>query len=172
MIDVVLGLRETMVGYLRCERDAGDTGKRIMLIGGFAEREVKKANREIRNQTVRMTDLQKAEHLTKKYEELYADMKRLERENTKNKKQRDQLQKDKDKHHNELSKTTTMKDKLEKLCRELQRDNNRLKVDISFLLGQLWTLVEIRAATIGQSDALSLAPPIEGSSKCLPSLAL
>ena len=77
-----------------------------------------------------MTDIQKVEHLTKRYEDLYADMKRLDRENTKNKKRGDQLQKDKDKHHNELSKTTTMKDKLEKLCRELQRDNNRLKVSI------------------------------------------
>lgn len=99
-----------------------------MLICGHTEREVKKANREIRNQTARMSELQKVEHLTKRYEDLYADMKRLDRENTKNKKRGDQLQKDKDKHHNELSKTTTVKDKLEKLCRELQRENNRLKV--------------------------------------------
>lgn len=100
-----------------------------------------------------MTDLQKAEHLTKRYEELYADMKRLERDNTKNKKRGDQLQKDKDKHHNELSKTTTMKDKLEKLCRELQRDNNRLKVGSTtfqvIYCKRFVALLEIKISTTG-----------------------
>ena len=55
-------------------------------------------------------------------------MKRLERENQKHKKRGDLLQKEKDHTRTDLSKTTTLKEKLEKLCRELQKENNRLKV--------------------------------------------
>jgi chromosome segregation ATPase len=76
-----------------------------------------------------MNDLDKIDHLTKRCSELFASMKRLERDSVKNKKRADQLQKDKDTSRNEVTKQTTLKEKLEKLCRELQRENNKLKVD-------------------------------------------
>lgn len=72
--------------------------------------------------------MQKIDHLHKRCSELLADMKRHERESIKNKKRGDQLQKEKDSSRNELSKTITLKEKLEKLCRELQKENNKLKV--------------------------------------------
>jgi chromosome segregation ATPase len=74
-----------------------------------------------------MNDMQKIDHLHKRCSELLADMKRHERESIKNKKRGDQLQKEKDSSRNELSKTITLKEKLEKLCRELQKENNKLK---------------------------------------------
>lgn len=92
------------------------------------EREVKKANRELHNLTSKMDDLQKIETLQKRVTEHLADMKRLERENLKNKKRGDMLQKEKDHSRTELTKSVTLREKLEKLCRELQRENNRLKV--------------------------------------------
>jgi hypothetical protein len=57
-----------------------------------------------------------------------ADFRRLERESQKNKKRGDVLQKEKDQKMTELHKTIQLKEKLEKLCRELQKDNNKLKV--------------------------------------------
>lgn len=98
------------------------------LLTAHEEREVKKANRELNNLTSKMDDLQKIETLQKRVTEHLADMKRLERENLKNKKRGDMLQKEKDHARTELSKSMTLKEKLEKLCRELQRENNRLKV--------------------------------------------
>lgn len=77
-----------------------------------------------------MNDLQKIDHLTKRCSDLLAEMKRHERESIKNKKRGDQLQKDKDNTRTELNKTTSLKEKLEKLCRELQKENNKLKVCI------------------------------------------
>ncbi|KAK4103851.1 hypothetical protein N658DRAFT_513904 [Parathielavia hyrcaniae] len=91
------------------------------------EREVRKANRELHSQTSKMSDIQKIEHLTKRCSDLLSDMKRHERESIKNKKRGDQLQKDKDNSRNELNKTVSLKEKLEKLCRELQKENNKLK---------------------------------------------
>ncbi|KAH8733879.1 myosin-like coiled-coil protein-domain-containing protein [Ilyonectria robusta] len=67
------------------------------------------------------------DHLTKRSSELLADMRRLERENQKNKRRGDNLQKERDTNRTELSKTVGLKEKLEKLCRELQRDNNKMK---------------------------------------------
>ncbi len=75
-----------------------------------------------------MDDIQKIETLQRRVTEHLADMKRLERENLKIKKRGDLLQKEKDHNRTELSKSTSLRDKLEKLCRELQRENNRLKV--------------------------------------------
>ena len=60
--------------------------------------------------------------------QLLGDMKRTEREHVKSKKRADQLQKERDASRSELSKTTAVKDKLEKLCRELQKENKKLKV--------------------------------------------
>jgi len=64
----------------------------------------------------------------KKYTELLADMKKLDRDYAKSKKRADQLQKDQDKAKSEFNKTATMKDKLEKLCRELTKENKKVKV--------------------------------------------
>src|SRR5271168_3786972 len=72
--------------------------------------------------------MQKIEALQKRCADLFAEMKRLERDNIKNKKRGDQLQKEKDHSRTELSKNISLREKLEKLCRELQRENNRLKV--------------------------------------------
>jgi uncharacterized protein (DUF3084 family) len=93
------------------------------------EREVKKATRDLTNLLTGMeTPLSRLEAVQKKYTELLADMKRLDRENVKSKKRADQLQKEKDQGRIELSKTVTMREKLEKICRELQRENKKLKV--------------------------------------------
>jgi hypothetical protein len=95
----------------------------------FLDREVKKHSRELLSSTNKMNDLDKIDHLTKKCNELFTSMKRLERESAKNKKRADQVQKEKDASRNEASKQTGLKEKLEKLCRELQKDNNKLKND-------------------------------------------
>ncbi|KAI9789626.1 MAG: hypothetical protein M1833_002289 [Piccolia ochrophora] len=92
------------------------------------EREVKKANRDLSNLLSNMeSPLSRLETVQKKYTELLADMRRLSRDHTKSKKRADQLQKEKDQGRSELSKTINMKEKLEKLCRELQRDNKKMK---------------------------------------------
>ncbi|RQM05430.1 hypothetical protein DH86_00001976, partial [Scytalidium sp. 3C] len=70
----------------------------------------------------------------KRVAEHFAEMKRLERDNLKNKKRGDMFQKEKDHAKNELNKTMTLKEKLERLCRELQRENNRLKSENKSLL--------------------------------------
>lgn len=93
------------------------------------EREVKKATRDLSNLLTGMeTPLSRLEEVQRRYTGLLADMKRMERDNTKNKKRADLLQKEKDQGRSELSKTNSMKEKLEKLCRELQRDNKKIKV--------------------------------------------
>ncbi|OAA56389.1 Taxilin [Cordyceps fumosorosea ARSEF 2679] len=91
------------------------------------EREVKRATRDLLQQISKMDDSQKIDHLTKRSSELLADMRRLDKENQKNKKRGDALQKERDINRTELSKTVGLKEKLEKLCRELQRDNNKMK---------------------------------------------
>jgi Myosin-like coiled-coil protein len=58
-------------------------------------------------------------------------MKRLEREYQKAKKRGDQLQKEKDSAKSELTKMTSMKEKLEKLSRETSNENRRLRVSSS-----------------------------------------
>lgn len=109
--------------------------------GVCADREVKKASRELHNTTSRMSDIQKIDHLTRRCSDLLSDMKRHERESLKNKKRGDQLQKDKDNTRSELNKTTSLKEKLEKLCRELQRENNKLKVGCPGHLGPRMVLL-------------------------------
>lgn len=94
------------------------------------EREVKRANRDLMQQVAKMDDMQKIDYLTKRSSELLADMRRLDKENQKNKKRGDNLQKERDANRTELNKTVGLKEKLEKLCRELQRDNNKMKVGI------------------------------------------
>ncbi|KAH6673183.1 putative alpha-taxilin [Halenospora varia] len=91
------------------------------------EREVKRANRELTNLTSKMDDLHKIDFLQKRVTEHLTDVKRWERKSKKNQKRAEELQKEKDQRTNELSKQTGMKQKLETLCRELQKENNRLK---------------------------------------------
>ncbi|KAG0124413.1 myosin-like coiled-coil protein-domain-containing protein [Tuber indicum] len=54
-------------------------------------------------------------------------MKRLERDYAKSRKRADQLQKEKDHSRSEMQKAVSMKHKLETLCRELQKENKRIK---------------------------------------------
>lgn len=93
------------------------------------ERDVRKADRELKSQLSKLQGSQtQVDLLQKKYSDLLSDMKRLEREHVKSKKRADQLQKEKDSSRSELSKMTTVKEKLEKLCRELQKENKKVKV--------------------------------------------
>ena len=94
-----------------------------------AEREVRKATRDLNNLLAGMgTPLEKMEALQKKNQDLFADMKRLERDYNKSKKRADQLQKERDAQRTELTRTVGVKDKLEKLAREFTKDNKKLKV--------------------------------------------
>ena len=98
------------------------------------EREVKKATRDL-NQLLNTIEspMTRLETVQKKYTELLADMKKLDRDYAKSKKRSDQMQKDQEKSKSELSKSATMKDKLEKLCRELTKENKKVKVCCSGL---------------------------------------
>ncbi|KAL1895786.1 hypothetical protein Cpir12675_003064 [Ceratocystis pirilliformis] len=91
------------------------------------EREVKRANRDLVQQISKLDELHKIDLLLRRASELMADLRRMEKENMKNKKRGDALQKDKDAKMTELGRTNQLKEKLEKLCRELQKDNNKLK---------------------------------------------
>jgi seryl-tRNA synthetase len=73
-------------------------------------------------------NISKIEQLQKKCTALYADMKRQERELQKQKKRADALQKEKDNAKSELSKAMSMKEKLEKLSRETNNENRKLRV--------------------------------------------
>lgn len=90
---------------------------------------MKKATRDL-NQLLNTMEspMVRLETVHKKYTELLADMKKLDRDYAKSKKRSDQLQKDQEKGKSELNKTVTMKDKLEKLCRELTKENKKVKV--------------------------------------------
>lgn len=95
----------------------------------LTEREVKKANRDLTQQlSAYSSPLARADAIQKKYTKLYGDMKRLERENQKNKKRADTLQKEKDSAKSELNKTNGLKEKLEKLSRETNNENRKLRV--------------------------------------------
>ncbi|OCK84158.1 hypothetical protein K432DRAFT_145638 [Lepidopterella palustris CBS 459.81] len=95
------------------------------------EREVKKANRDLSHLLSTMeTPMSRLEVVQKKYTELLQDMKRTERDHIKAKKRGDQLQKEKDAGRTELNRVTAMKDKLEKLSRDVTKENKKLKDDI------------------------------------------
>lgn len=103
----------------------------------LTDREVKKANRDLQNLLQSMDGpISKIETVQRKYSELLAEMKRTEREHIKAKKRGDQLQKDKDTQRSELTKANSMKEKLEKLSRELTKENKKLKVR------KYWILLE------------------------------
>lgn len=93
-------------------------------------REVKKESRVMDEELNKISDpIERADALKKKYDQLFADMKKLEREFTRSKKRADQLQKDKDKATQEFNKINTQKDKMEKLSRTFQQENKKLKDD-------------------------------------------
>lgn len=94
-----------------------------------AEREVKRATRDLTNLLTGIeTPLSRLEAVQNKYTELLGRMKRLDQENAKNKKRGDLFQKEKEAQRTELTKTVSMKEKLEKLCRELTKENKKVKV--------------------------------------------
>lgn len=96
---------------------------------GIIEREVKRANRDLSNLLSNIeSPLSRLEVVQKKYTDLLADMRRVEREYAKSKKRAEQLQKERDVGRSELSKMVSMKEKMEKLSRELQKEKQKLKV--------------------------------------------
>lgn len=98
---------------------------------GEIEAEVKKANRDLSQLLGTMEPHNsKLDVVQRKYSELLSDMKRVEREHVKAKKRGDQLQKEKEEVGKNLTKEKAMKDKLEKLSRELTRENKKLKEDL------------------------------------------
>ena len=112
------------------------------------EREVKKANRDLTNLLSGVkNDSSKLEVVQKKFSDLVADMKRVDRDLAKSKKRADQLQKEKDSSRSELTKNVSLKDKLEKLCRELTKENKRMKVRLlnDFFPYDPWHLEVLRS---------------------------
>ena len=96
------------------------------------EREVKRATRELNQQIAKLEPMErKVDYLLRRCSEHLAELRRVQRENKSNKTRADNLQKDKDANRTELSKNVGLKEKLEKLCRELQKDNNKLKVRLA-----------------------------------------
>lgn len=94
-------------------------------------RAVRKANKELAELVSGREDhLAKVDAIQTKYSELLHEMKRLERDHAKARKRADQLQKEKDHSRSEMQKAVSMKHKLETLCRELQKENKRIKVPI------------------------------------------
>ncbi|KAK5943029.1 hypothetical protein PMZ80_004034 [Knufia obscura] len=92
------------------------------------DREVKKESRQVDDELNKITsDQERADVIKRRYDDLFASMKKLERELAKSKKKSDQLQKEKDKITTEHNKATVQKDKMEKLSRTFQQDNKKLK---------------------------------------------
>ena len=102
---------------------------------------MKRANRDIQQQMQKMDNMQKIDYLTRRSSDLLAEMRRLEKENQKNRRRSDNLQKERDNGRTELSKTVGLKEKLEKLCRELQKDNNKMKVREAFSFEPIGELI-------------------------------
>ncbi|KAF2671351.1 hypothetical protein BT63DRAFT_399692 [Microthyrium microscopicum] len=91
-------------------------------------REVKKANRELSSKTAQLDPLSKATLIQERWAKLLTEMKRLERDNQKSKRRADTLQKERDTAKSELTKMTSIKDKLEKLSRDSMSNNKKLQV--------------------------------------------
>lgn len=95
------------------------------------EVEVKKANRDLSQLLNTMEpEKQKLDVVQRKYTELVAEMKKVERDHLKAKKKSDQLQKEKEEIGKERTREKGLKEKLEKLSRELTRENKKLKDDL------------------------------------------
>ncbi|KAI9139868.1 myosin-like coiled-coil protein-domain-containing protein [Paraphysoderma sedebokerense] len=102
------------------------------------EQEMKNAIAQANNQLKKLVSsatnsdsdtLEKLNMIHGKYMELFTESKRLEREYSKLKHKQDLLNKEKDSVKSDLNKMTNLKTKLESLCRELTKDNKRLKED-------------------------------------------
>lgn len=95
-----------------------------------ADRETKKHMREMQKEIRRpgVDDAARCDMVLRKYADLFNDMKRTQRELEQAKKNSEAVQKEKDTAKTDLTKMTTTKEKLEKLCREMQKDNKKLKV--------------------------------------------
>lgn len=95
------------------------------------EAEVKKANRDL-SQLLNTLEPHnsKLDVVQRKYSELLQDMKKVEREHLKAKKRGDQLQKEKEEIGKDRTRERGLKEKLEKLSRELTRENKKLKEDL------------------------------------------
>lgn len=95
------------------------------------EAEVRKANREL---TSLLNTLEphnsRLDVVQRRYSELLAEMKRVERDYARAKKRGDQLQKEKEEVAKERTRERGLKEKLEKLSRELTRENKRLKEEV------------------------------------------
>ena len=105
----------------------------------LSDREVKKANRDLSSLLSSMDpSISKIDMVQRKYSDLLAEMKRTEREHIKAKKRGDQLQKEKDTQRSELTKANSMKEKLEKLSRELTKENKKLKVRLLAAICGCW----------------------------------
>ncbi len=102
------------------------------------DREVKRANRDLSSLLSNIeSPLSRLEIVQKKYTDLLADMRRLDREYAKSKKRAEQLQKERDAGRTELSKMIAMKEKMEKLSRELQKEKQKLKVNLTPGVGRI-----------------------------------
>ncbi|KAI9883399.1 MAG: hypothetical protein M1823_004835 [Watsoniomyces obsoletus] len=98
------------------------------------EREVKRANRDLSNLLSNIeSPLSRLDVVQKKYTDLLAEMRRLDRDHVKNKKRAEQLQKERDSSRMELSKMGSMKEKLEKLSRELAKEKQKIKEEMKKL---------------------------------------
>ncbi|KAK9368137.1 myosin-like coiled-coil protein-domain-containing protein, partial [Lipomyces kononenkoae] len=88
----------------------------------------RKANKELTEVVDSHEDyLGKITVIQQKYSELFQEMKRHEREHIRAKRRAEQLQKEKDQARSEMAKTLSVKEKLENLCRELQKENKSIK---------------------------------------------
>ena len=68
------------------------------------------------------------DYVQKRYVALVGEMKKLEREHRAAKRKADLMQKERDTAKTELTKMTSVKDKLEKLSRETTNENRKLRV--------------------------------------------
>lgn len=93
--------------------------------------EVRKANRDLTSLLSTLPPAtSKLDTLHRKYSDLLTEMKRVEREHIKAKKRGDVLQKEKEEVGKERTRERGLKEKLEKLSRELTRENKKLKEEV------------------------------------------
>ncbi|OLL24898.1 Alpha-taxilin [Neolecta irregularis DAH-3] len=91
-------------------------------------RAVRKANKELSSLvSAHDNHIDKINILQQKYTELFQDMKKLEQIHLRSRQKTDLLQKGKDSAKSEVAKANNVRVKLETLCRELQKENKRIK---------------------------------------------
>ena len=90
---------------------------------------MKKATRELASSLAGCDSaLARIDYVQKRYAALVGEMKKLEREHRAAKRKADLMQKERDNAKTELTKMTSVKDKLEKLSRETTNENRKLRV--------------------------------------------